>query len=156
MADLTAAGFDNTNIPTLLPIMLITRMHTGTRFFAKVIKDAYKDQTHDLEKGGQIFYMNHCQPFLMPHIKKRFDVGITIITTERDDTLIEASWMRRYHHLGNDYDRSYLGQRECWKRWVLPRARFILSVDADDRVDRLERLGAYLGVELTTNWEPIR
>lgn len=161
-ATLSAGGEGPMGVPikqdgaVFLPIMLITRMHTGTRFFAKIIKKAYATQSHKIEEGGQLFYMNHCQPFLMPFIKQRFHEGLKIITTERSNDLIEASWMERYGHLGNDPERSYLGQKLAWEEWILPRASIVVSVDAEDREARLKKLGDFLGVELTTDWKPIR
>ena len=140
MTKLTVEG-DYTELPR---IMLVTRMHTGTRFFIDLLK-------HNLDEP---FYSNHCQPHVMPQIKRLYDQGVVLVTTYRTEQQIRDSWMRRYQHLG-ERSNGFWYQHIQWHDWVIPHAKFVLSLDEADREQDLKVLGDYLGVELKTDWEPI-
>lgn len=126
----------------------MTVKRTGTHFFTGILEKQFGAYTPIKSEGG-VFYMTHCPPHQMDLILHRAE-GRLLITTQRDWGAVERSWVNR----GWDLEDFHL-QREVWEQDVLPRADHVLSVDADDRVQRLAKLSDALGVSLETDWLPI-
>jgi hypothetical protein len=129
------------------PLMLVTRMHTGTRFFNNLLKPYLGDHPeHE-------YWLQHCQNHVMDDIYSRMKTH-TLVTTIREDDKIIASWMRRYGHMGSEY-RGYDSQKQNHELIILPNADFVLSVDEVDREHRLAALGHFLDIEFVTDWRPV-
>lgn len=131
-------------------IYLCTVQHTGSRFFESLLKRHYRYSWRRYE-SGRPFYFDHCRPEFRDNFLSRVAEGAKVITTVRDWEVVRKSWIRRdvtpIEELDNQLDE--------WRRFVVPRASVIVSVDAPDRNERLQRLERLIGRHMPTDWKPV-
>jgi len=107
--------------------------HTGTNFLRKVLMDAYGVKISVVHWGNQRNYQGD------------------IVSPIRNPKDVYKSW----------YSRGEFGPK-FFEEWVLLNIAFmegrtrVLPIDTDDRDEHLARMSDFLGIELSTDWEPVK
>lgn len=137
-------------------IMVASVFHTGTRFFLGLIGDAIGEKYfHILHRHPHVEWhplvLCHVEAKRMKHIYYYMEhYNPVLVMTERDHDKVINSWDKRktkYHtSLGE-----CMALRESLIKEFDP---IIVSVDAPDRDERLQKLADAIGVELKTDWQP--
>ena len=139
----------------LKPVLLATVPHTGTRFFIHLI-EAASGERHHLMRHNTEQRPLACHPFATCHTVpqnehllnsyiEKFDP--VLITLERDRQAVIASYKKRGKNDGR-IDEAYAVQQRFINRY----APLVLSVDSQDRKQRLKKLSAILQLSLNTDW----
>lgn len=134
-------------------ILLTTVPHTGTRFFIKMLEQQYFKSRHHIMRSHtepkplrlHKFATAHTEYFdLVIEYVEKFDP--IVIACERDYEAVMSSYRKRKGDEAQaHYDKNFEGWQKILEK-VTPHV--ILSVDADDRQDRLDDLSSLLGVDL--------
>ena len=131
-------------------VLLVTIPHTGTRFFRDILTEhlPYVGM-RGIVSGGKVGVgAIHCTQSVLDAIADA-EYSHTLVTTWRDPEKVARSWLRRGKPLEelDDYRARWGGMVRRW------RPRFLTL--EEDRERKLAELGAYLGLDLTTDWEPV-
>lgn len=140
------------------PVLLSTIPHTGTRFFIKLLEQQVFHVRHHIMRDHTEARPLECHTFATCHvgyedlIKEYVSLfNPIVLTCERDREATRQSYARR-NKLTGSFDNNYVRYDSLFSE-VKP--DLVLSIDADDRDDRLSDLSELMGVELKTNWEPV-
>lgn len=134
-------------------VLLITIPHTGTRFFLKLLEQQYFNSRHHIMRETTeprplkqyLFATCHTANWklILEYIEKYNPV---VITCERRYEDVITSFVKRK---GDRAEAEYKRHLDGWnilKETITPDV--VLSVDAEDKEDRLEKLSKVLGVSL--------
>ena len=144
------------------PILLATVPHTGTKFFMKIIEESLGVKHYHMR--GQILYKDKPQPLhrhdlVLAHLSPPNWQPIkdyislykpVLITTERDYKKVVLSHEKRGKNDGR-VEINYRVSDQFRKKYD----PLILSVDSDDREERLILLSELIGQPLHTDWLPV-
>jgi hypothetical protein len=130
-------------------LCLATVPGTGTRFFNELLSQYFPKTS--FEDGGLTTL--HVNDDLLERIEK---VNPFIVTTWRPYEHIEKTLKNRDFSPMERLPKHW----DAWKRLVIRFAPEVVTIEKDflgiPREDCLERLGEKLGVDLETDWVPVR
>ena len=135
-------------------VLLITVMHSGTRFFLSVLEHGLKTKYLELSEhpeGFNSLAFCHTWPENRDVIERYIEShNPVIVTCTREYGETAASWKKR-----NRRRSDLKAQLEEQEYFIAHYDPVVLSVDKPDREDRLSLLSEKIGVELETDWRVI-
>lgn len=130
-------------------LLLVTMIHTGTRFFVRLIYEATGVRPQTIAAEGPGFVASHIGPrkiaAIEAFIAKHHPL---IVVTERDPVKHQTSCLMKLV----DPRQVIEARTEYWKF----RDKYnplVISFDAPDRDEKLAKFSEALGVTLTTDWQ---
>lgn len=139
------------------PVLLVTVPHTGNRFFIRLLETALGPH-HALRTQTEKGIPKRPYPFAAAHVEH---VGLltayiasfpelALVTATRQMEAIYASYNKR----GINDGRVERHLRR-WSDFMRRYRPLVVSVDAPDREERLQKLCQLIGKKLETDWKPV-